>query len=616
MTGPRTLAVVLALWLAPGWAFAGIDETWVKPGGGSWGADWFKPLFHGDEFGKSYAVVVGIGDYDSYPRLEAPAKDAARVRDFLIQDAGFDEVVTLTDDKATFARINELLEEIYPARLNGNDRFLFYFSGHGDTRDLYGGKRGYLVLDSAPRQGWSRMIDMPKVREWSANFGRARQSLFILDACFSGLVGFEPKGGEDDETLERLRQPAHQLITAGDEGEQSFAADGESLFTDAFLRAARGEGDLTGDGLVSLNELMVKVGKLIDQRRNELQDKIKMTPRAWLARTDNNSGEFFFIAEAKQEQAKATATAILEPKGPTLSPFDERALDLSFWESIRSSRKQLDFEAYLRSFPNGIYAALARSRLDDLGAAQSSSVQATSDTQTPAPAAQLDPQEASDALPAKPVEAARLQVQQNVPLLRTLAPSQDLAPPPAAEQELKLNLSREDWRGLQRALSVLGFDTGGADGWPGPITRRALTAWQKTKGVERTGYLGPEQDELILSEASPKLSLARDTASAGQVRQERVFVQLELHNQSNRRMVSFNIISKSKEKSIYQSHNAIPVGQSAKISFPVTQNECDSQIRVEIFLEASFKVGSQFLSNSEDINICKQKHYYFSGLWF
>ena len=82
------------LTLLPVGAIAGIDETYVKPGGGSWGADWFKPMFHGDEFGKSYAVVVGIGDYDAYPRPEAPAKDAARVRDFLIQDAGFDEVVT------------------------------------------------------------------------------------------------------------------------------------------------------------------------------------------------------------------------------------------------------------------------------------------------------------------------------------------------------------------------------------------------------------------------------------------------------------------------------------------------------------------------------------------
>ena len=92
------------------------------------------------------------------------------------------------------------------------------------------------------------MIDMPRVREWSGNVGRARQSLFIFDACFSGLVGYEPKADPGEETLTRLRQPAHQLVTAGDEGEQSFAANGESLFTDAFLRAARGEGDLTGDG--------------------------------------------------------------------------------------------------------------------------------------------------------------------------------------------------------------------------------------------------------------------------------------------------------------------------------------------------------------------------------
>ncbi len=256
-------------------AASGIDETYVKSGSGSWGSDLFERMFGGDEFGKSYAVIVGIGNYSDYRPLKAPANDATRVRDFLVNDAQFDEVVTLTDDKATFERVNALMEDVYPEKLGAKDRFLFYFSGHGETRDLIGGKRGYLVLQSAPRKGWSRMIDMPKVRQWSANVGSARQSLFILDACFSGLVGFEPKGEEHDETLERLSQPAHHLITAGDEGEQSFAADGASLFTDAFLSAATGEGDLTGDGLVSLNELMVAVGKLIDRRRNELQDKIK-----------------------------------------------------------------------------------------------------------------------------------------------------------------------------------------------------------------------------------------------------------------------------------------------------------------------------------------------------
>ena len=40
----------------------------------------------------------------------------------MIQDAGFDELVTLTDDKATFDRINELMVDVYPARLKASEK--------------------------------------------------------------------------------------------------------------------------------------------------------------------------------------------------------------------------------------------------------------------------------------------------------------------------------------------------------------------------------------------------------------------------------------------------------------------------------------------------------------
>ena len=82
------------------------------------------------------------------------------------------------------------------------------------------------------------MLPMNKVREWSANVLHARHSLFILDACFGGFVGMQAKGNSEPQTLERLRQPGHYFVTGGDENEQTYGADGRSLFTDAFLRAA------------------------------------------------------------------------------------------------------------------------------------------------------------------------------------------------------------------------------------------------------------------------------------------------------------------------------------------------------------------------------------------
>ena len=150
MIRARAWVLALVLVLLPVSARAGIDDEYVKPGGGSWGADWFKPIFQGDEFGKSYALVMGIGNYDFYSDLSAPANDAIRVRDFL-KESGFDEIVTLTDDMVTFDRVNSLMEDVYPAKLKPRDRFLFFISGHGEIwTQPSGSKRGYLVLKEDP----------------------------------------------------------------------------------------------------------------------------------------------------------------------------------------------------------------------------------------------------------------------------------------------------------------------------------------------------------------------------------------------------------------------------------------------------------------------------------
>jgi membrane-bound lytic murein transglycosylase B len=50
-------------------------------------------------------------------------------------------------------------------------------------------------------------------------------------------------------------------------------------------------------------------------------------------------------------------------------------------------------------------------------------------------------------------------------------------------------LSRSETEALQRALTGLGFDTGGADGIVGPNTRAAVRAFQEARGLTPDGYV-------------------------------------------------------------------------------------------------------------------------------
>jgi general L-amino acid transport system substrate-binding protein len=279
-------------------ANAEVEQIYVRPSGSNAIQESISRLFGKATFGKNYALIIGVSDYTNgrdFRPLSAAARDAERMHDFLKNEAGFDYIVTLTDEHATKGKIEEYMETTFPALIKENDRFFFYFSGHGITRDFDNSKRGYLALKDAATGQWHRLIEMDRIRQWAVNVGKARHVLFMLDACFSGLVAFEPKSSVQEKTIERLMQPANHIITAGTEGEQSFIVGGESLFTQAFLSAARGEVALPADGVVSLSEIMVQINRSLDQKRAELRDRIKMSPHIYPTRTADNGGEFFFV---------------------------------------------------------------------------------------------------------------------------------------------------------------------------------------------------------------------------------------------------------------------------------------------------------------------------------
>jgi tetratricopeptide (TPR) repeat protein len=330
------------------------DDDYIRPGSNKWG-DVLERLLGQKGFGKSYALIVGVGDYDDYTKLSAPAADAEQVRNFLRDEAQFDRIITLTDDKATRSRIESLMDSILPQLVQSNDRFLF-----GITRKLAASKRGYLILKSSNKNSWDEMIDMPRIREWSENFGDARHVLFVLDACFSGLAAAERKVGFDpkNQTIQRLMQPASHIITAGVEGEESFIFNEKSLFTAAFLAAARGSLSRPSDGVISLSEMMVQINRALDAKRAELNEKFKMTPHTYYSRIENNAGEFFFLPNtiSRSNTPAPSVSAALEKKSDIdpasveayvsrgVGYFDKKEVDLAisqYNEAIRLDPKHI-----------------------------------------------------------------------------------------------------------------------------------------------------------------------------------------------------------------------------------------------------------------------------------
>lgn len=308
-------SVVLAMFIyAQPSCAEGVDRLFENVGSDkTWGETLADAVGYGG-FSKSYALVIGISDYKGgYSNLPT-ARDAERMAEYLVDGAGFDHVRLLTEDKVARDRVAELMEG-FSNLVDDNDRFLFYWSGHGDTRDEASGegKTGYLPLfDTAPGNWW-RMIAMEDVERWN-RFLRAQQTLFLLDACFSGLAGSSSKApARRDWRLEDLAQRGHHVMSAGTEGEETIAGDrwGGSLFTKAVLDGLRGAADAASDferdGIVSLTELKSYVQQRVSYERREANWSGTITPQ--VRDLGVNAGEFFFLVN-KGEKRLAQVPAL------------------------------------------------------------------------------------------------------------------------------------------------------------------------------------------------------------------------------------------------------------------------------------------------------------------
>ncbi|GGX55934.1 hypothetical protein GCM10007385_25760 [Tateyamaria omphalii] len=290
------LVVGLVLVASSLWADAdGLDEATIRPDDRSITERLLVRAGFRD-LQKSYALIVGVSDFDEFADLPT-AKDPIRMRNYLVDEAGFDHVHILTGDKVTKDRLEELMLDDFRQLVGPNDRFLFYWSGHGETLGQGPGARGFLPLKSSRKGRFSTMVSMDDIADWDS-YITAHQVLYLMDSCFSGLVGSAPQSDLADITRAQLSGPARHVITAGRGDEQTIAVDqlGGSVFTHALLKGLRGAADATNalgkDDIVSVGELKSYVGQEVTRLRTRFGWQRSITPQ--IRDLTGSDGAFFF----------------------------------------------------------------------------------------------------------------------------------------------------------------------------------------------------------------------------------------------------------------------------------------------------------------------------------
>ncbi|MDF0665395.1 MAG: SUMF1/EgtB/PvdO family nonheme iron enzyme [Nitrospira sp.] len=256
--------------------------------------------------GKDWAVVIGINDYQNVRRLKYASQDATAVGDLLAQQ-GFTVIPMVSPKDTTRKAIERVLGTQLPKKLSSNDRVLIFFSGHGKDEQFGGGQRtGYLLpIEANPQDLAATAISMGRVREL-VNVWPAKHVLFIVDSCYSGIIGENTKSIRTMTPIYReqiTREKGRHLIVAGgaDQEALEIAEWGQSLLTHFLLEGLGNDktADLDADGIIPTSELY----QFLDRRvYEEAQLRgYQQRPEYW-SLSPGHKGEFVFPGRGEQEQ--------------------------------------------------------------------------------------------------------------------------------------------------------------------------------------------------------------------------------------------------------------------------------------------------------------------------
>jgi hypothetical protein len=195
------------------------------------------------EYENSWALVMGVDQYQHLPPLAAATQGARDLAETLQSNYSFQTTLLLDADvnrETVFNWLNHVRRIATP-----DDRVMVYFAGHGMTRGTGIYERGYLALAHTRPDEWHTTLAMDDVVEES-HYLPTKHLLYVLDCCFGGLA-LEGRAVADTprELAYYLTRPVRYAISAGGREvvDDSLAPDGRhSIFTYHLLRWLTDEG--------------------------------------------------------------------------------------------------------------------------------------------------------------------------------------------------------------------------------------------------------------------------------------------------------------------------------------------------------------------------------------
>lgn len=358
---------------------------------------------------KRFALIIGVDEYESAQinRLEGASNDAKTIAEALSQYAGFprDQVILLAADQPPQRRPtrNNILGRLSNLRaaVPQDGLLLVAFAGHGVQR----GGRAYLLPTDAQLTDDITLleetaINLDVIRNWIRQAGIG-QVVLIVDACRNDpTTGRGDSGNPLTEAYTRAlsfdvrNHEVSAFVTLYATGVGHVAYEykekKQGYFSWALVEGLKGaaaneKGEVTLAGLRKYVEEEVPRRSLLDLGKERQQRPFAITE-------GYKADELVISVTAPKAVPSAGSNAV------ATTTFDPGTMkDLNAWNKVKNSNKPEDYYFYLKEYPNGAFAEVAKSRLNGIEA--SAKVPAVSASKDPIPSAPAPSKTRTKALP-------------------------------------------------------------------------------------------------------------------------------------------------------------------------------------------------------------------------
>ena len=281
---------------------------------------------------KRVALVIGNDSYATLDNLNNARKDA---RDMAakLEDLDFEVILKLDAGRLEIGRALTTFRN----RLAGSEAGLVFYAGHGIEAD---GKNWLIPSDAQVESDDDLAFQALDARDFLTYMQQAGVpvNIVILDAC------------RDNPLPQRTRSAARGLSVSSTPVIKGMGT---------VMLFSAGPGEQAADGLKGGNGVFTgALLKALDHPGLKVEDVFKRTARAVQRITGKQQTPAY--------STTLTGDFYFRPGGGGGGGQTPPDPDTVFWQTIQDSGNVEDFQLYLRRFPNGVYAALARRRIEEL----------------------------------------------------------------------------------------------------------------------------------------------------------------------------------------------------------------------------------------------------------